>query len=322
VSIRPLHERLREAQTRLAAAGLSAQDAAIDADLLARHTLGWTREDMITRRRDALPAAAAAEFDPRFDALITRRANREPVAYIIGLREFWGLDFEVTRDVLIPRPETELIVEEALSIVRKSAPASDAAHESAGDSARDHAHVPASAADGNALGDSPIIVDVGAGSGCVAVALAHELPHARVIGIDVSTAALHVARRNADRHGVSARITWHAGSLLEPIDGKVDLIVSNPPYVPLGDAEALPPDVRDYEPAVALFSGGDGLATIRALVTQAADRVRQDGYLIFEFGFGQAPAIREIIATAGAWHLEKLREDLQEIPRTAVLRRK
>jgi release factor glutamine methyltransferase len=297
VSSRTLHDRLREAQARLTAAGIRAQDAPIDADLLARHVLGWTREHMITRRRDPLPSPSA-EFEARFDALITRRANREPVAYIIGHREFWGLEFEVTRDVLIPRPETELIVEEVLALDRDAA------------------------SPGGGLGASPVIVDVGTGSGCVAVALAHELPRARVIAIDVSTAALHVAKRNADRHGVNARITWHAGSLLEPIDGRVDLIVSNPPYVPLGDAETLPPDVRDYEPAVALFSGGDGLATIRALVTQAADRVRKDGWLIFEFGFGQAPAIREIIAAASAWHLEKLREDLQGLPRTAVLRRK
>jgi len=294
VSSRTLHDRLREAQARLVAAGIAEPDAAIDADVLARHVLTWTREQMITRRRDPLPAGTnEAAFDARFNALVARRAEREPIAYIIGHREFWNLEFEVTRDVLIPRPETELIVEETLAL-------------------NGHA----------ALGDAPVIVDVGTGSGCLAVALAHELPRARVIAIDVSTVALHVAKRNADRHGVSPRITWHAGSLLEPVDGKVDLIVSNPPYVPLGDAETLPADVRDYEPAVALFSGGDGLATIRALVTQAADRVRKDGWLIFEFGYGQAPAIREIIACAAAWQLEKLREDLQGLPRTAVLRRR
>jgi release factor glutamine methyltransferase len=293
VSSRTLHDRLREAQARLAASGISAPDAAIDADVLARHVLGWSREQMITRQRDPLPAASEDGFAQKFGALIERRVEREPVAYIIGHREFWNLEFEVTRDVLIPRPETELIVEETLALDRAGA-----------------------------FGDSPVIVDVGTGSGCLAVALAHELPRARVIAIDVSTVALHVAKRNADRHGVNARITWHAGSLLEPVDRAVDLIVSNPPYVPLGDAETLPPDVREYEPAVALFSGGDGLATIRALVAQAADRVRKDGWLIFEFGFGQAPAIREIIASASAWHLEKLREDLQGLPRTAVLRRK
>jgi release factor glutamine methyltransferase len=318
VASRTLHDRLREAQARLAASGISEPDAAIDADVLARHVLGWTREQMITRQRDPLSATLGASaapphgsaavtsedaFDTRFSALIARRIQREPVAYIIGHREFWGLEFEVTRDVLIPRPETELIVEETLALDRGPTGSGPAGS-------------------GGGLGASPVIVDVGTGSGCLAVALAHELPRARVIAIDVSTVALHVAKRNADHHGVNARITWHAGSLLEPVDRTVDLIVSNPPYVPLGDAETLPPDVREYEPAVALFSGGDGLATIRALVTQAADRVRKDGWLIFEFGYSQAPAIREIIASASAWQLEKLREDLQGLPRTAVLRRK
>lgn len=310
MSSRTLHDRLREAQARLAAAGIAEPDAAIDADVLARHVLGWTREQMITRRRDPLPAASEDGFAKRFNALVDRRVQREPVAYIIGHREFWGLEFEVTRDVLIPRPETELIVEEALALDRAGADGTGSASGTGG-----------ATGTGGGLGASPVIVDVGTGSGCLAVALAHELPRARVIAIDVSTVALHVAKRNADHHGVNARITWHAGSLLEPVDREVDLIVSNPPYVPLGDAEALPPDVRDYEPAVALFSGGDGLATIRALVTQAADRVRKDGWLIFEFGFGQAPAIREIIASASGWRLEKLREDLQGLPRAAVLRR-
>ena len=253
---------------------------------------------MVTRWLDpALPTGNAADFDDEYRALVARRAAREPVAYIIGHREFWGLEFEVTRDVLIPRPETELIVEETLAL------------------ARDSSGGP------GALGNSPTIVDVGTGSGCLAVALAHELPRARVIAIDVSTAALHVAKRNADRHGVSSRITWHAGSLLEPIDRAVDLIVSNPPYVPLGDAPALPPDVRDYEPPVALFSGGDGLATIRALVKQAVDRVKPGGALIFEFGFGQATVVHDIIMHARAWQIVRLREDLQGIPRTAVLTR-
>ena len=125
--------------------------------------------------------------------------------------------------------------------------------------------------------------------------------------------ALHVAKRNADHHGVNARITWHGGASANRSIRAVDPIVSTRRRPP-GDAETLPPDVREYEPAVALFSGGDGLATIRALVAQASDRVRKDGWLIFEFGFGQAPAIRQIIASASAWHLEKLREDTSGAP--------
>jgi release factor glutamine methyltransferase len=289
-----IHARIREAQQRLVACGIAEPEAAIDAELLARHLLGWSREQMVTRWLDPAPAAGVpANFDRRYRALVERRLAREPVAYIIGHREFWGLEFEVTRDVLIPRPETELIVEEALALVRGA----------------------------GGMQDAITIVDVGTGSGCLAVALAHELPQARVIAIDVSTAALRVAKRNADRHGVSSRIAWHAGSVLEPIDRAVDLIVSNPPYVPLGDAPGLPPDVRDYEPPVALFSGGDGLATIRALVAQAADRVKAGGALIFEFGFGQADTVREIITHANAWEIIRLREDLQGIPRTAVLKR-
>jgi release factor glutamine methyltransferase len=297
VSSPTIHDRIREAQTRLRAAHIADPEAAIDAELLARHVLGWTREQMLVNWLEP----ATADFDRRYQALVVRRTAREPVAYVIGHREFWGLEFEVTRDVLIPRPETELIVEEALALERNGlfqAPRPDIAH-----------------------GSMPTIVDVGTGSGCLAVALAHELPHAKVVAIDVSIAALHVAQRNADRHGVAGRIAWHAGSLLEPIDRAVDLIVSNPPYVPLRDAETLPSDVRDYEPPIALFSGEDGLATIRALVAQACDRVRAGGALIFEFGFGQAHAVREIIASASVWRLVHLREDLQGVPRTAVLRR-
>jgi release factor glutamine methyltransferase len=155
VSSRTLHDRLREAQARLAAAGIAEPDAAIDADVLARHVLAWTREQMITRQRDPLPAVSEDGFAQRFSALIARRIQREPVAYIIGHREFWGLEFEVTRDVLIPRPETELIVEETLALDRGPTGSGPTGS-------------------GGGLGTSPVIVDVGTGSGCLAVAIAHE----------------------------------------------------------------------------------------------------------------------------------------------------
>jgi release factor glutamine methyltransferase len=226
-----LHERVTQATHTLVSAGYNDAEAAIDAEVLARHVLGWTREQTLVRWREPAPA----DFEARYAPLVARRARHEPVAYIIGHREFWGLEIAVTRDTLIPRPETELIVEEALAIAPE-------------------------------LGSAPTIVDVGTGSGCLAVALAHDLPAARVIAIDVSTSALDIAKRNAKTHGVADRITWFAGSLLEPVRHSVNLIVSNPPYVPMRDAATLQPDVRDYEPAVALFSGYDGLATIRALV--------------------------------------------------------
>jgi release factor glutamine methyltransferase len=242
---------------------------------------------MLVRWREPEPH----DFEPRYATLVARRTRHEPVAYIVGHREFWGLEIAVTRDTLIPRPETELIVEETLAL---------APH----------------------IGAAPTIVDVGTGSGCLAVAIAHELRSAKLIAIDVSTAALDVARRNAIAHSVADRITWFAASVLEPVTAPVDLIVSNPPYVPLRDAATLQPDVRDYEPSVALFSGEDGLATIRTLVTQAHAHLRKDGWLIFEFGYGQANAVARLIDHANAWHLVRLRHDLQDIPRTAVLQRR
>jgi len=282
-----LHACVTEATHALLAAGLTEPEASIDAELLARHVLGWTREQLLMQWRQPVPS----DFDARYAPLLERRMRREPVAYIVGHREFWGLEMDVTRDTLIPRPETELIVEESLAIAPE-------------------------------LGATPAIVDVGTGSGCLAVALAHEWPGAHVIAIDVSTAALDVAKRNAKRHHVADRITWIAGSVLEPITHPVDLIISNPPYVPLRDAPTLQADVRDYEPAVALFSGEDGLATIRALVVQAIDRVRPAGWLIFEFGWGQAEAVTHLVNETTAWHLVRLRHDLQDIPRTAVLQRR
>ncbi len=282
-----LHERVTQVTHALLGAGLTEPEAAIDAEVLARHVLGWSREQMLMQWRQPVPA----HFESAFRPLLARRLHREPVAYIVGHREFWGLEIDVTRDTLIPRPETELIVEESLALAPQ-------------------------------LGEMPVLVDVGTGSGCLAIALAHELPAAHVLGIDVSTAALDVAKRNAVRHHVANRVTLAVGSVLEPITHPVDLIVSNPPYVPLRDAATLQRDVRDYEPAVALFSGEDGLATIRALLTQAADRVRPEGWLIFEFGWGQAEAITQLVDHARAWHLIKLRHDLQDIPRTAVLQRR
>jgi release factor glutamine methyltransferase len=296
VSSQTLHERIREARTRLGAAGIADADAAFDAELLARHILGWTKEQMLARWAGTAPD----DFDAAYRALVDRRASREPMAYIIGHREFWGLELDLTRDVLIPRPETELIIEEALAL-------STSLKRNANGSMD------------KGLGAAPTIVDVGTGSGCLAIALATELTRAKIVAIDVSTTALHVAKRNAEKHGVATRIAWHAGSLLEPIDRTVDLIVSNPPYVPLRDQPGLPPEVRDYEPGVALFSGEDGLATIRALVAQAVDRVRPGGWLIFEFGFGQGDAVTAIIQETQAWRVIRLRADLQGIPRTAVL---
>jgi len=207
---------------------------------------------------------------------------------ILGRREFWGLEFEITRDVLVPRPETELLVEEALAF------------------ARSHR--------------CRLAVDVGTGSGCIAIALAHELPHLRVTAVDTSRAALAVASRNAAAMSVADRILFREGDLLNGVSDVADLIVSNPPYIADTDASALQPDVLEFEPHEALFGGPDGLGVVRRLFTDAPARLAPEGRLIIEFGFGQEQRIREL-ATQSGWDVLRIREDLQGIARTAVLGR-
>jgi release factor glutamine methyltransferase len=208
---------------------------------------------------------------------------------IVGHREFWNLDFEVTRDVLVPRPETELIVEIATEL----------------------------AAEGLVWRR---IIDVGTGSGCLAVALAAEFPKAHVVATDVSAAALAVARRNAERHQVAGRITFVECSLLEGVTGTADLIVSNPPYLAETDVPALQPEVSLYEPRQALAAGPDGLSAIRAILESAAPRLAAGGRLVVEFGFGQDAQVAALAAARG-WALRDIRRDLQQIPRTIVLGR-
>ena len=277
-------ERLARARAQLEAAGLSPADAALDAEVLARHVTHWDRAAFIIHARDAEPAG----FADRLEALVARRAGREPVAQIVGHREFWGLDFEVTPDVLVPRPETEIIVEEAIQFAQTA--------------------------------ECRTVADVGTGSGCLAVAVAVEIPHARVVAIDVSPAALAVAQRNAASHKVDHRIAFLEGSVLAPLGAPVDLIVSNPPYVADGAASTLPPEVVDHEPHRALFGGDDGLDVIRALLDQAPARLADGGRLIVEFGFGQSDRMIELSERAG-WSILRVRDDLQGIPRTIVLTR-
>ena len=280
-----LHERLAEARTVLVQAGIAADEAALDVEVLARHVLDCDRATLLTRARDPLPSA----FDRLFRALVARRSSREPIAYIVGHREFWGLEFDVTPSVLIPRPETELIVEEALA----SLPRRDAVRH---------------------------IIDVGTGSGCLAVTLAVEFPAARVTAADTSHDALAVAQRNAERHNTLGRMTIVAADLLEGVPAAADLIVSNPPYVSARDAATLPPEVGRYEPALALYAGEDGLDVIRRLFTSAPQHLAPGGPLIVEFGFGQDAAVRAIAQRTG-WTVVRMRSDLQGIPRVAVLRR-
>lgn len=280
-----LHERLAHARRALVGAGIDPGESAVDAEVLARHVLEWDRGQLLTHVREPVPS----NLDPRFEQLLARRIAREPVAYITGHREFWGREFEVTGAVLVPRPETELIIEEALEDARTRQP-------------------------------FRTIVDVGTGSGCLAVTLAVEFPSARVFATDISPAALAVAARNAARHGVAARMTFVEGDVLDRAGDRADLIVSNPPYVRSADADRLQPEVTRYEPHQALFGGSDGLAVIRRLLATAAGRLASDGLLVVEFGFGQEADVRRIAEGSG-WRVVRIRADLQGIARTAVLRR-
>jgi release factor glutamine methyltransferase len=281
-----LHERLSEARERLVAAGIAPGDAAIDVDLFARTILGWDRARVLTARSEPAPAA----LEPRLSEWILRRAEREPSAYIVGNREFWGLDFRVNSDVLIPRPESEFIIEESLAILA------------------------------TLTTTSPRLADIGTGSGNLAVSLAHEVPGAHIIATDVSATALAVARDNARRHAVAERVTWIETSFLDGIDGPFDLIAANPPYVKEGDKPGLARDVR-HEPDVALFGGASGLQGLEAVLDAAVRTLTAGGWLVMEFGFGQEDDVRQLVAARPSLRIDRVRADLQGIPRTAVIQK-
>ena len=274
------------ARERFVRAGIPPDQAAIDADVLARHAMRWDRATYLARRDEAVDGSHAE----RMAELVARRERREPVAYITGVREFWGLEFRVTRDVLIPRPETELVVEAALARL--------------GDRGRRWR-----------------IADVGTGSGCLAVSLAHELTAALIVAADVSAAALAVAASNAAGAGVSG-VRLVRTSLLAGVAGPFDLIVANLPYIPGAMQQHLMPDVRDFEPAPALYGAGeDGLDQIRALIGQAGARLVSGGWLLVEFGLGQGPAVREAVERQTDLQFVEMLHDLQGHERTIVGRR-
>jgi len=281
-----IHGRVAAARQQLRAAGISPSESDLDARLLAQHVLGWTTEQFLSDAQSPEPDG----FDRRYSALVDRRATREPLAYIVGTREFWGLDFEVTPAVLIPRPSTELIVESVLERFPDR-----------------HAELR--------------IADICTGCGCVAVALAHERPAARLTATDISRDALQVAARNAARHGVTERIDFRHGDLVDAIAGTFDAIVANPPYVLDGSGPGLQPEVRDHEPALALYGGADGLSLVTRLVADAPARLRPGGWFVFEFGFGQDVEIEELLGAADALELVDTRRDLDGIARTVVARR-
>lgn len=286
-----LRDCLTAAARALGASGFSAEDSRRDAAVLARWLLGWDAARWLVHQENE----ASAEFAVRLRALVERRAAHEPVAYIIGVREFYGRPFRVTPAVLIPRPETELAIEEALAML--SAPGQE---------------MPAGAA----------AVDVGTGSGCLAITLALEHPGLRLVAADTSPAALTIAQENAQAHGVADRITFVHGALIPPQPAPVPLIVANPPYVADVDRPSLPRGVIEFEPASALFAGPDGLDVIRELIPAAATALAPGGALVMEIGQGQAPAVKSLIDATLTLAVERVRDDLQGIPRVVVAKKK
>jgi release factor glutamine methyltransferase len=277
--------------------------AALTAELLLMHALGEDRA-WIYAHPEQEPGTKVRQ---QYFSLIARRASGVPTQYLTGHQEFWGLDFEVTPDVLIPRPETEHVIEVALERLGVAAGT---------DSPRRHGNFQ--------------IADVGTGSGCIAVALARELPGAHIVAVDISAAALEVARRNAERHGVASRIEFVVSNLMQEFlhapratghySRLFDLIASNPPYIGRGEAAALPREVRDHEPEAALFGGEAGTEIYASLVGQAATLLKPGGALVLELGHNSAEHVLQLFSSS-EWTSVSITNDLAGIPRVECAQR-
>lgn len=275
---------LREASQALRVAGVP--EGRREAGSLLSHVIGKDRTFLISHGEDAVSNEDLA----RFRETIVRRANGEPLQYITGVQDFYGREFRVTPDVLIPRPETELLVEAALEVI---------SHER-----------------------GPSICDVGTGSGCIAVTLLCERMDARAIAVDVSAAALAVAEENARRHGVNERLTFKISDCFDAVDtAAFDVVVSNPPYVSANALAGLQREVRDHEPLVALSPGADGLSVIRRLFLDAPAFLKTNGYLLMEIGFDQGERVQQLIDEKH-WRLHDVRPDLQGIPRIVLAQKR
>jgi release factor glutamine methyltransferase len=261
-------------------AGIDTADA--DARLLMAHALGLDRAALTANGERALTADEAKAID----ALAARRLNREPVARIFGAKEFWSLNLQVSPAVLVPRPETETVIEAALDFVVR----------------------------GGLRLERLRILDIGTGSGALLLALLSELPNAVGTGTDISAAALDVARTNAVHNDLAGRCTFVACNIAAGLQGPFDLIVSNPPYVARGDIATLAPEVREYDPALALDGGADGLHGYRAIAADARRLLAPGSRLIVELGMGQESAVRVLFTNAGLT-VGASRNDLAGIPR-------
>jgi release factor glutamine methyltransferase len=278
-----IREAYAEASSFLAAQGVA--DSAACTDLLLQHLLGWSRTQLLLRWQEQFPP----ELADRWRQLIERKAAGEPVQYITGEQEFFGHPFAVNGAVLIPRPETELLVEAILHEGSRLFPQG-----------------------------APLLADVGTGSGAIPVTIAHARPQWRVYSSDISAAALEMARSNAQRNAVAARVTWLEGDLLEPYIERrlpVDILVSNPPYIPAGDVPALQPEVRLYEPHTALIGGPDGLDLYRRMIAQLPLLPEIPALVGFEVGIRQAEDVAAMLRGIADWTEIRFVPDLAGIDR-------
>jgi release factor glutamine methyltransferase len=274
----------------------------LETEFLLAFALGIPREKLLTYDKPI-----SKKQLKKFNTLVARRIKEEPIAYILGTQPFLGLEIEVNRSVLIPRPETELLVEEVLGLLETG-------------------YQGIRLSGGRISGNQVIrkqklkILDLGTGSGCIAIALAKYLPNAEVYAVDSSAKALAVAKRNAKKHKVSKRIKFICSNLFQKLKGnKFDLIVSNPPYIPSKVIPTLNKNVKDYEPIKALDGGKDGLEIIRKIIQQASEYLTPSGILALEIGFGQAREVRKLTAKAGFKSFEVIR-DLAGIERIVIIR--
>jgi release factor glutamine methyltransferase len=276
---------IQEGAQRLREGGVP--EARREAGSLLSFVLGRDRTFLIGHADDEIESDALE----RFRESIERRGAGEPLQYIVGAQDFYGREFCVTPDVLIPRPETELLVEAALAVVRETV---------------------------------PVICDVGTGSGCIAITLLCERSESRAVAVDASSSAIEIARTNALRLGVSDRIAFVVSDCfdsLNPDANQFDLIASNPPYVAGEMMAGLQREVRDHEPLMALSPGADGLAIIRRLLLEAPRFLKTGGHMLMEIGFDQGEAVARLV-DGSVWNLREIRPDLQGIPRIVVLRKK
>ncbi|MGI9511027.1 MAG: peptide chain release factor N(5)-glutamine methyltransferase [Geminicoccaceae bacterium] len=276
---------IEQAVDRLKAAGV--EGARQDAWLLLAHIRGQNRVTLLAHWRDRL----GTDDRCAFQALVERRAGREPLAQIVGWKEFWSLDFRVSADVLSPRPDSECLIEAALVEVDKRARSNERALR---------------------------VLDLGTGSGCLLLALLNEWPTAEGIGVDLSRAALAIARSNGERLGLAGRAEWLCANWGAAIDGTFDLIVSNPPYIAKNETTKLAPEIRRFEPEMALIAGDDGLDAYRSLAGDLCRLLAPEGVICLEVGFGQAAAVETVLEGAGL-RAKKRRQDLAGVDRCLIV---